>query len=242
MAALGPQLDRTPEARSIATSAAGSPICIIPNGVDLPEINWLDADLRGKSILFLGRIHPKKGIAELLGGWSKSELANAGWSLDIAGWDDGGHVAGLEAQVATLGLGESVRFVGPVFGAAKELLFRRAGAFVLPSFSEGLPMTVLEAWSFGVPVIMSDACNLAEGFDAGAAIRCAPEPESIASALNLLATDTDTNTRMEMGALGRALVERSFSWPTISRRMVEIYEWLGRGGEACEAPETVFDR
>jgi poly(glycerol-phosphate) alpha-glucosyltransferase len=228
-----------PEARSIAVAAPGSRICVIPNGVDLPDPQKLVGP-RDNSVLFLGRIHPKKGVAELLRGWAKSALPRAGWRLDVAGWGDEAYIGRLRAQTAELGLGESVRFVGPAFGDAKDALFRRAGAFVLPSFSEGLPMAILEAWSYQVPVLMSDECNLAAGFEAGAAVRCAPEPESIASALDGLMKESDVSALRDMGARGRSLAETSFSWPIVSRRMVDVYEWLCRGGEASEAPSTLF--
>ena len=230
-----------PEARSIATVAPGRPICVIPNGVELPQLIDDNAALRDRSILFLGRIHPKKGLAELLGGWAKSGLANRGWKLDIAGWDDGGHILGLKAQAASLDISESVRFLGPAFGKRKEELFRRASAFILPSFSEGLPMAVLEAWSYSVPVIISDACNLAKGFDAGAAIRCAPEPESIAVALHSITTGADAHVRLDIGASGRRLVEGTFSWAQIARQTVEVYAWLSQGADKFDTPSSIVN-
>ena len=64
-----------------------------------------------------------------------------------------------------------MHFPGPQFGTAKAAAYRRADAFVLPSLSEGLPMAILEAWAHEKPVLMTDACNLPEGFAARAAIR-----------------------------------------------------------------------
>lgn len=227
-----------PEARSIAQIVPGPPICIIPNGVDIP-VSDVGSGSREKSVLFLGRIHPKKGLEELLAGWAKANISAAGWRLDIAGWDDGGHLEGLKVQAAKHGLGHSVRFLGAAFGPQKAALLRHSGAFVLPSFSEGLPMAVLEAWSYGLPVLMTEACNLAEGFDVGAALRCLPEPESISAALRKIATEFNDQERVEMGARGRALVAEQFSWSGIGKQHVEVYEWLIGGAQRSDAPGTV---
>lgn len=223
------------EAASIAAVAPGRPICVIPNGVELPMIESTDAPPREKVLLFLGRIHRKKGLSELLNAWAKATARNAGWRLEIAGWDDGGHEQGLKVQAAQLGLNESVRFVGAAFGKDKERLFRRASAFVLTSFSEGLPMTVLEAWSYGNPVLMTKACNLSEGFEVGAAQRCEPNPESIAVGLNALLESTNEETRRAMGTRGRKLVEARFVWPVVTAKLAAVYEWLLGGRK----PETV---
>jgi glycosyltransferase involved in cell wall biosynthesis len=80
----------------------------------------------------------------------------------------------------------SVLFLGPAFGETKDALLRRASAFILPSFSEGLPMSVLEAWSYRLPVLMTDHCNLPEGFAADAALRIGTDAASIAESMRLL--------------------------------------------------------
>lgn len=207
-----------------------NPVAVIPNGVALP--NLFSENLKPRTekptLLFLGRIHPKKGLKELIEAWSQTPV---GWRLVIAGWDDGGYEQGLRAQAAGL---DAIEFVGPKFGQEKEALLRSADAFVLPSFSEGLPMSVLEAWSYGLPVAMTDFCNLPEGFQADAAVRIAPDPESIAQGLAQLAGMTERG-RAEMGARGRALVERKFSWPGIAESMRQVYEWCINDGEkpAC---------
>jgi glycosyltransferase involved in cell wall biosynthesis len=125
---------------------------------------------------------PKKGIAETLIAWSLFQKARGidptRWLLVIAGWDDGGHLGQLYEIIDHYSLREHVKFVGPVFGSAKESLYANADATILASQSEELPMTVLEAWAFGKPVFMTEQCNLPEG--AGAAFKITTEPKIIA--------------------------------------------------------------
>ena len=209
------------EADALARLMPGRPICVIPNGVDLPALRPTGhAEVQPRTLLFLGRIHPKKGLDELLTAWSRTtDVRAGGWRLVIAGWDDGGHEAGLRARAAAVGLDDSVAFVGPQFGAGKDALLRQASAFVLPSHSEGLPMAVLEAWSYGLPVVMTDECHLGAGFATGAAIRVAPQPDSIAAGLDQLTLRMSDDDRRAMGARTAARWSRSASpGPTSAAR------------------------
>jgi poly(glycerol-phosphate) alpha-glucosyltransferase len=191
---------------------------MIPNGVDLPpetgEGQWSEPGRRRfeiddqRTLLFLGRIHPKKGLSELVEGWRISQARHNGWVLEIAGWDSGGHEPGLRDRIARWGLECSVKCVGSLFGECKERALRRASAFILPSLSEGLPMAVLEAWSYAKPVLITPQCNLPEGFAADAAIQIESNSESIAGALDHLIRMTDDEIA-EMGRRGRRLVEQS---------------------------------
>jgi poly(glycerol-phosphate) alpha-glucosyltransferase len=238
------------EYRAIRGYGLVNPVAIIPNGVDLPDLsriqsesNW-GSDLPSDSrfLLFLSRIHPKKGLNHLLNAWArvKREYASAAkpWHLIIAGWDQCGHQQELEQLSATLGLRESVHFVGPQFNQQKAASLIRADAFILPSFSEGLPMAVLEAWSYRLPVLMTPQCNLPEGFVAKAAIDMSPEAASIAVALRKLFGMTELERRM-MGDKGRRLAEERFIWPTVAANMSSVYSWvLGRGPmPACVVSE-----
>jgi glycosyltransferase involved in cell wall biosynthesis len=226
------------EARAIRAYGLRNPIAVVPNGVDLPceaasgPASWAPSLPEGtKVLLYLGRLHPKKGLSNLLRAWRAvaSEGASEGWRLLIAGWDQGGHEAELRRLAVELGVEGSVVFAGPQFGQDKEASFRRADAFTLPSFSEGLPVTVLEAWAYGLPLVMTPQCNLPEGFAAGAAVRVDPEPASIAAGLRELFRMSDAERRA-MGARGTRLVEECFSWPKIAQQMKAVYEWcLGRG-------------
>ncbi len=267
------------EAEAIREYGLTQPIAIIPNGVDLPEADpelgvrrWemgdgpqpstLDARRSTpQALLFLGRIHPKKGLPNLIRGFKKALDARPStldptWQLVIAGWDQGGHEGELMQLCQELGLRFShkmhknhkgtesealdprlstldseVVFHGAAFGREKEELLRSADAFILPSFSEGLPMSVLEAWSYGLPVVMTPECNLPEGFAADAAIRIGTGTESIAEGLDTLFSMNDSDLKA-MGVKGTALVRERFTWKTVAAQMREVYDWMLGGGEA----------
>jgi poly(glycerol-phosphate) alpha-glucosyltransferase len=220
------------EAKALARLVSSVPICVIPNGIDLPEPAPDRLARSERALLFLGRIHPKKGLELLVEAWGQVPCAAAmGWRLAIAGWDDGGYKAGLMARVRDLGIAGSVSFLGPVFGEMKERLFRSAAAFVLPSLSEGLPMAVLEAWSFGLPVIMTDECHLGVGFTAGAAMRVEPTVASLSAALTDLVIRRSADELRVMGCRGRALVESQFAWPRIGTDMADVYDWITGGAK-----------
>ena len=232
------------EAESVRAYGLNNPIAIIPNGVELPLFDSSNSkpqtSNRKKQLLFLGRIHPKKGIRELIEAWAKAQSQKAktlsDWQLLIAGWDDGGFEPEIRKLAGALELGDSIEFVGPKYGKEKEQLLRGVDAFVLPSFSEGLPVAVLEAWSYGLPVVMTDFCNLSEGFSVDAAIRVEPNAESILNGLKALSAMT-FEARRAMGMRGRALIEGSFAWPRIASDMHRVYEWCLTGQNPPECME-----
>ncbi len=240
----------TSEAESIRRYELQNPICVVPNGVDLPKGDPTGAPPWGgriepgrKVLLYVGRLHPKKGLPNLLEAWEAVRSSRSSgwseWSVVIIGWDQGGHARELEETIRSSGLGESVHLLGPMFGEAKRAAYAGADAFVLPSFSEGLPMTVLEAWSHVLPVVMTPECNLPEGFAAGAAVRVDATAESTTRGLSELLSMTDTERRT-MGARGRKLVEERFTWPRIAAQMKAVYEWILGGGQ--RPPCVVTDR
>lgn len=235
-----------PEHRSIRAYGYRGPVATIPNGVFLEEgpksparPAWSsDIPAGAKVLLFLGRIHPKKGLDRLLQAialWSGAEAAP--WHLVVAGWDQAGTQAALVAQAEALGLTQRVHFVGPQFGEQKAATLAAADAFVLPSLSEGLPMAVLEAWAAGLPVLMTEACNLPEGFRAGAAIRLDPDHRAMAEGLRELGSLSQP-ALATLAANGRALVEAQFSWGHVACQMGQLYEWVLGGGAPPDFVET----
>jgi len=228
------------EARDIRQLKLKNPIAVIPNGIDLPNLHvatetHVNGPFAGlidpgqKILLFLGRIHPKKGLTNLLKAWAAIRKSNGGgsradeWELAIAGWDQGGYQAQLlklaeQLDITFVDVGRaksdnavehknadqrtSVLFLGPKFGSQKEACYRACAAFILPSLSEGLPMAVLEAWAYAKPALITAECNLPEGFAAGAALRIDSTVAGISEGLRQLYVTTPANL-LAMGARGR---------------------------------------
>ncbi len=238
------------EAQSMQAYGMRNPICVIPNGVDLPEsfptsgFGVQDSALLRvaggrKVLLYLGRLHPKKNLMNLIRAWaetlnSQRSTLNS-WVLVIAGWDQAGHERELKKLTRDYGFTDGVQFLGPLFGQDKDAAYTACDAFILPSLSEGLPMTVLEAWAHAKPVLMTCECNLPEGFAAGAALKIGTATQEIAAGLKQLTQMSDQD-RKTMGDRGRNLVETKFSWPRIGEQMRSVYEWI-LGGRTI--PESV---
>ena len=359
------------EADAIRAYGLRQRIEVVPNGVDLPEKLTTESTEGRSRLLFLGRIHPKKGLVGALRAWaefqnSKSKIHNSKqWQFVIAGWDQGGHEGDLKKLCADLGLrtafrttkdtniheniqpriariytdkteaqggawasqagaafsnpstsqlaqdcentsptrsasapagalfadhgemgivggnqladskefldghlqaglqmaiqkGPTIRtandptasgeysssvsirdirgqnsdaldavdvvFYGPAFGEEKKALLRSAEAFILPSFSEGLPMSVLEAWAYGLPVVMTPECNLPEGFASGAALEIRNSARGFEGVRTLI--EMTDQERAAMGMRGRRLVEERFTWPKVAAQMSRLYEEL----------------
>ena len=209
-----------------------NPVCIIPNGVDIPPGPTGPRRDGRRVLLYLGRLHPKKGLPTLLKAWAKVKPSlRQDWELVIAGWNQAGHRQRLAQIISDCGIGDSVRLTGPRFGAAKDACFREAAAVILPSLSEGLPMVLLEAWSYALPVIMTPQCNLPEGFDACAGERIEPHEESIRAGLERFFQRSDRE-RWEMGKNGLALVKQRYSWRRVADRMQSVYAWATGDGAA----------
>ena len=248
------------EERALRDFGFVGPVAVIPNGVSLPAIGQAstECDTDRNRLVFLGRFNEKKGLDVLIRAWNRFHLDRAvvgisdkPWQLILAGWGEDGYVSRLKSLASELDLrwvaltggdetlmerDESVVFLGPVFGEEKDRLYQNAAACVLPSLSEGLPMAVLESWSHGKAMLMTDQCNLPEGFQWNAAIRVEVEEHSIASGLQSLGRmSTEELTRL--GQNGRRLVEERFTWKAVAEEFAEVYSW-SLSGESM-APESL---
>lgn len=216
------------------------PIVIIPNGLTLPAepsaASFLERfpQLRGhRLILFLGRIHPKKGIDVLVRAWARLAEQSPDAHLVIAGPDFEGTRARIESLVAQLGVASRVTFTGMLRDELKASALAAAAVFVLPSLSEGFSMSVLEAMGTGLPVIVTAECHIPEVAEASAGWTTQSEVAPLASSLQEFLSNPEASNRL-LGDRGRELVRRRFAWPVIAREMVAQYGALRSATELSQ--------
>ncbi len=208
------------EAQDIARETGAADISIIPNAG--PPAQPISGKFPPAEVIFIGRIHPKKNLAALVEGWRLAASGGAleGARLTIAGWGEQAHVAELESLIAA-GPGD-IRFIGPVHGAQKQELLARARFMALPSHSEGLPVAILEAWATGHPTLMSRACHLPQGFEAGAALDCGTVADSIAQCISA-AMVLDENAWRAMSGAAQGLARGPFSASAVAQQWAAVY-------------------
>lgn len=223
-----------------------TPAAVVPNGCDLPPEQILPAPLAGQYALFLSRIHPKKGLLELVDAWRQARPP--GWRLVIAGPDDAGHGGQVAAAAARAGLtwrdvaahtpagwedpglfGADIICAGAVEGARKWSLLAGAGVFVLPTHSENFGLVVCEALACGVPVITTRGTPWQELETHGCGWWIEIGAAPLATALSVATASTD-ETRRAMGTRGRILVSDSYTWMAVARRMAPWYRGITSGG------------
>lgn len=204
------------------------PVCILPNGIDVPRLEEAPKGGR-RQLLFLGRIHPKKGVDFLLRAWQAVEHRFADWDLHVVGPDNDGYLAEMQALAAQLRL-ERIKFFGALFGEEKLRAYQEASLFVLPTHSENFGMTVAEALAAGTPAIVTKGAPWGglEKQGAGWWIDIGVDP-LVACLKQALATPPPHLT--EMGQAGREWMLRDYSWEQIGARFSAIYQWLLKGGE-----------
>lgn len=215
------------------------PVAIIPNGVDIPDLPPKSPG-NSRTLLFLGRIHPKKGLDMLLPAWQAVQDRFPEWRLVVAGSDHGyygssGYLDGLRGLALELNL-KRFEFVGELNGPRKLLAYQDADLFILPTYSENFGITVAEALAAGTPVIVTKGApwDGLEIWGAGWWIDIGLDP-LVACLENALARPH--GELVEMGLRGRDWMESEFSWTHLGQRMVETYGWLA--GNGTGAPEWV---
>jgi glycosyltransferase involved in cell wall biosynthesis len=215
------------EAESIRALGFAQPIAVIPNGIDLPLAQIATERLSGlRSVVFMSRIHPKKGLLDLVAAWARVD--RTGWRLVIAGPDEAGHQAEVEAAVLKAALGASISFVGQVEGEAKSRLLSSADLFVLPTYSENFGIVIGEALAYGVPVITTTVTPWAALRENACGWWTDVGVLPLAQALNEAFKLNDAE-RAEMGARGRKLIAERYSWRSVAERHIELYDWLAAG-------------
>jgi len=218
------------EAGNIESYGLGVPVVSIPNGVNVPDAEHIGTaasaasdDVSAKVALFLGRLHPVKGLPVLIDAWAR--VRPLGWKLRIIGPDEGGYRASLEKHVQKKKLGASVEFSPAVAPANKGEVYASANLVILPSVSESFGMVVAEALAYGVPVVTTTGTPWAELDDRGCGWCVPPTLDGIEDGLRR-ATATAREELARMGSIGREWVRSEFGWDGIGIRFLELYEAL----------------
>lgn len=222
------------EAESLRQLGFEMPVLVAPNGVRLPratagggeqdEFGW-QTPLRGKQVvLFLGRLHPMKGVNLLLTAFASLAPRFPDAVLLIVGPDEAGTRQRMARTLAQAGLGERAVFSGVLEGAAKAAAMAAADILVLPSYTEGFSNAILEAMAASLPVVVSRQCHFSEVADSGAGHVVATEPTAIANAIGSLLQDPAA--RREMGRKARALVAERYAWDQVAATMSDWYRGI----------------
>jgi glycosyltransferase involved in cell wall biosynthesis len=232
-----------PEIGHLRQIAPWAPVCFIPNGVDLqplenlPSRSVLEAEhpeLVGKFVLlFFGRVHVKKGLdllAEALGALAPDhpEL-----HLLVAGTDDGAWHP-FQQRMEDLGLSRRVTYLGHVSGERSRAVWAGADAFVLPSYSEGFSMAILEALACRLPSLITTTCHFPEVGEADGAIVVEPNVAGVTSGLAELLERTPDQLEA-LARNGRRLIEENYTWDRQAERLASVYRWVAGGGSPPDA-------
>jgi len=216
------------EAQSLRRLGIAAPIFVVPNAVadPLEPIEPAAKDAK-RVLLFLSRIHEKKGLDMLLAAWN--ELRPRGWQLIIAGSGEPRYVERLHAFCKSHQVPD-VEFLPHTEGKSRELLFARAAAFVLPTYSENFGNVVAEALIRGVPVLTTTGTPWADLVTHGCGWYVAPTPEAIKAALSQVLA-LDAAMLAQMGERGRAYALPRFSVPAIREELLQMYQTAIRAGK-----------
>ena len=227
------RLQATTEAEEQQIRAQGftAPVSVIPNGVcpdtfgRLPSgaefRSRLDGGSQKQIILFLGRIHPGKGLDLLAKAFADVSQERDDLRMVICGPDEQNYRSQVEALLRAAGALDKAVFTGMLTGHDKLEVLAAADMFVLPSYSEGFSMAVLEAMASQLPVVVSHECHFPEIGDRGAGFVVDTSVEQLKNAIRYLMDHPEERRRM--GARGRELIMERYTWDAVAEQLERLY-------------------
>ena len=205
------------------------PIAIIPEGIDIPIRRKINFSTEKTKFLYLGRIHPIKGLDLLIKTWARIESENKNCTLEICGYyEDSNYFQSLQDLIKKLGL-KTIFFTDKVSGLNKEEKYLDNDVFIIPSQSENFGLVIAEAMSYGLPVIVSEETPwpIVKKNNYGWVISL--NEDDIYLAISEANTCDKTDLK-DMGNLGRKYIEEHFSWNVLSKDYLAFYDWVRNGG------------
>jgi glycosyltransferase involved in cell wall biosynthesis len=209
-----------------------NPVAVIPNGIDVPPLmdrGLASHDMKGcRTILSLGRLHPKKSLDVLIRAWAKLEQQYPDWRLRIVGPSEGGHEDELRSLTQSLGI-KRLTIEGPIYGRDKFSVYQATDIFVLPTRNENFGIAVAEALAAGVPVISTKGAPWSGLVNERCGWWIDHGEDPLVQALRI-AMETDHRVLRDMGQRGRSWMERDFGWKGVATEMAAVYTWMRNGG------------
>lgn len=203
---------------------------MIPNGVHVPAELHHKPRAGALRLIFLGRLHPKKGIENLLD--AVAMLEGIEWSLAIAGKGDPAYTESLRKRIADLRLADRVTMLGEVIGAEKQAALENADLAVFPSHTENFGIVIAEALAHGVPVIASKATPWSDVEPRGCGLWTGNDPVAVKEAILRI----NRMPLREMGLRGRQWMLADYSWDRAAAATAALYARLtGRPAPALAA-------
>lgn len=244
------------EALHVRDLGVDVPMVVLPNGIETDSYPCrISKDKVKKQILFLSRIHIKKGIELLIDAFDRIIKKNADmddWTVAIVGNGEEEYIRELKRKVEGLNLRDKVKILAPVFGDAKVKLYQESSIFCLPSYSENFGMVIAEAMSCGVPCITTNGTpwQLLNGevSTMGANLDILGKNRKTGWCIDLNVDNLEkvlleamtmkTEALYEMGQKGNLLVQENFNYKSVARKVMQLYSWLLDGGQT---PAFVYE-
>jgi len=229
------------ELEAVRNLGITAPIAVIPNGVELaefenmPERNEackaLNIDADKNYMLFLSRIHPKKGLDFLARAMAENKGRLNNWELLIAGpTDDQKYLDEITTVLSNAGIENKVHFLGMLNKIERINAYAASNLFVLPSHTENFGIVIAEAMAAGLPVITTKNTPWSEIEENNCGWWSELSDDAISNSLNI-ALESSPGELIQMGENGRKVIFENYPWEQQAQKMKELYEWLLSGAQ-----------
>lgn len=232
------------EANNIRKLGFSNPLCVIPNGIETDGYPCRkDPSIVKKQILFLSRIHPKKGIEILIDAFKnicvkKQEFSD--WNVIVIGNGENSYIEKLKQRIDSIGLQDKISILPPAFGKRKIQIYHESSIFCLPTYSENFGMVIAEAMSCGVPVITTNGTpwQLLNGdiSTMGANLDILGENKRTGWCIDLSVENIEktlleamslpSDQLYNLGQKGSILIKENFNYHSVAKKNKELYEWI----------------
>jgi glycosyltransferase involved in cell wall biosynthesis len=213
------------EKRNLLKLEYNSRIIVVPNGIEVENITLKSNWGKTKKILFMSRIHPKKGIELLIDAVAKIKSSLVGYKIIIAGEGESKYIQSLHKRIQGNELSSLFEFVGGVYGNKKWGLFQQADIFVLPTYSENFGIVVAEALASGTPVITTKGTPWEELNIHHCGWWIDNDVDTIAKTLKEAIALSEEEYR-QRGIRGRALMKNNYSIEIVAQKMMQLYQCI----------------